>query len=357
MLPAVLIAAGAGMGAAGLAGAYASGSMGKGPTTRAPSVNQGAYQWGGRAGDAEVERARLENLQAAGRADAASARGLQGEAADLYRGMASGKGPSAGQAMLAQGMQRANADAANLAASARGGGGAQQAAMRRAVDAQAAGAANASNQAAMLRAQEQQAGIAGLAASGQAMRSADMAAYQGDLAAGYQVAGQQLQAQMAAEELRARGELWAAQQNAAADQASRQRQAALWGGLMGGGSSMMSMGMGGKLWPGMATRSIRRRARTYLPTGTAGRCALRRGRRHSSKRAESTARTRCWRRLAGRRGTRSLVPLRPSPATTGAGHAPPWRLPRYSTPGAEGLRETVEGAGARGPAPPLCLRA
>lgn len=244
MLPA-LIAAGAGVGAVGLAGAYASGSMGKGPTVRAPSVNQGAYQWGGRAGDAEAERARLENLEAAGRADAASARGLQGEAAGMYREMALGKGPSAGQAMLAQGMQRANADAANLAASARGGGGAQQAAMRRAQEQQATGAAKAANQAAMLRAQEQQAGIAGLAASGQAMRSADMAAYQGDLAAGHQVAGQQLQAQMAAEELRVRGEMWAAQQNAAADQASRQRKAALWGGLMNAGSSVATMGLGG----------------------------------------------------------------------------------------------------------------
>ena len=244
MLPA-LMAAGAGMGVLGLAGAYASGSMGSGPKAYAPEVDQGAYQWGGKRGMAEAERERLRGLEMGGRQNAAGARGIQGEAAGMYRDMASGKGPRAGQAMLAQGMQRASMDAGNLAVSARGGGGAQQAAMRHAMDAQATGAATAANQAAMLRAQEQQAGIAGLAASGQAMRAADMASYQGDQAAGYQIAGQQLQAQMAADEARQRNEMWAAQQNRAADMASRERQGRLWGGLMGAGASTATMGMGG----------------------------------------------------------------------------------------------------------------
>lgn len=227
----------------GIAGAYASGSMDRGRLVDAPQVDKNAYQWGGKRGAAEEERARLQGLEMGGRQDAAMARGLQGEAAGMYRDMASGKGPSAGQAILSQGMQRAGQDAANLAVSARGGGGAQQAAMRRAQEAQASGMATAANNAAILRAQEQQAGIAGLAASGQAMRAADVASYQGDQAAGMQVAGQQLQANMAADEARQRNEMWEAQTRLGQENAARERKAKLWGGMTSAGAGLMGAGL------------------------------------------------------------------------------------------------------------------
>jgi hypothetical protein len=234
------------MAGAGLLGGYLSGSMGAGRRVEAPEVNQGAYQWGGSPQAAADERRRLLEQEQAGRANATGARTSQQEAVGLYSQMARGQGPSAGQAMLAQGMQRANADAANLAASARGGGGAQQAALRRAQDQQAMGAADAAAKAAALRAQEQQAGIAGLAASAGQMRGQDIGAYQGDLGASAQIAGQDLQARMAAEEARLRGEMWAAGQNQQAQQAARAREAALWSNLSGGGASMLGMGLGGK---------------------------------------------------------------------------------------------------------------
>lgn len=245
MVAPLLIAGGA-MAAGGLLGGYLSGSMGAGPRARAPEVNQGAYQWGGSPTAAADERARLRGYEEQARGLAMGARGGQQEAQGMYRDMALGRGPSAGQAMLAQGMAQSAATGTNMAASARGGGGAQQAAMRRALDVQATSAADASARAAQLRAQEQQAGIAGLAAASGQMRQGDMAMYQNDLAAGGQIAGQALQGSMAAEEARLRGEMWATQQNMAAEAAARQRQAAMWGGLSGGGASMMGMGLGGK---------------------------------------------------------------------------------------------------------------
>ena len=179
-LPLLMLAGGA-MAAGGLAGAYGSGSMGRGRRVEAPQVNQAAYYWGGSAGAAEAERQRLQGYEEQGRGLALGARQGQQDAAGMYREMALGRGPSAGQAMLSAGMSRANQDAANLAASARGGGGSRQAAMRAALDAQAGNAAEAANRAALLRAQEQQAGIAGLASTSGQMRGMDQQLVASDL--------------------------------------------------------------------------------------------------------------------------------------------------------------------------------
>lgn len=244
MLPA-MAAIGGLMGLGGIAGAYASGAMGSGPQVSAPTVRREEYQWGG----SPEEMQREINYQEARRNQAwdqgQGARQGQADAAGMYRDMASGRGPSAGQAMLAAGMTRANADAGNLAASARGGGGSQQAAMRRALDVQAQGAASAANQSAMLRAQEQQAGIAGLAGVSGAMRGADGQMYGMAQDAQQRIYSQDLEARMRRDEAMQRGSMWADQINQGGAVAAQERKARLWGGLASGGGSMMGMGLGG----------------------------------------------------------------------------------------------------------------
>lgn len=105
---------------------------------------------------------------------ALEARGIQGEAAQSYRDVLSGQAPSLAQQQLAQGLTAANAQAAQQAASTRGGAGnlvlAQMGAQR-----QAAGNSLATNSAmGQLRAQEMAAARQGLLTAGSQMRGQDL---------------------------------------------------------------------------------------------------------------------------------------------------------------------------------------
>lgn len=105
---------------------------------------------------------------------ALEARGIQGEAAQGYRDVLAGKGPSLAQEQLKSGLATAQAQAAQQAASVRGGGGN---ALLAAQNAQRTGAGMAlatGGQAAQLRAQEVAAARQGLLQAGTQMRGQDL---------------------------------------------------------------------------------------------------------------------------------------------------------------------------------------
>ena len=95
-----MLAAGAGLGAAGLIGAYASGSMSKGQRVTAPQTNRQAYQWGGNAQALGEESDRLTGYENQGRALSLSARGDQSALAEQYKRMAAGNGPSMAETQM-----------------------------------------------------------------------------------------------------------------------------------------------------------------------------------------------------------------------------------------------------------------
>ena len=251
-----MLGIGAGVAAGGLIGAYASGAMSKGQRVTAPKTNAQAYQWGGNAQALGQESNRLTGYENQGRALSLSARGDQAALAEQYKRMAAGNGPSVAEQQMRRGLSEANAQAQAQAAATRGGGGnallAQRNAQRTAADMSLA----VNRDAGMARTQEQLGAMNAQAGLYGQMRGADQQAYQADMAARYGLQGQQLQANMAQDQLRMGAEQWAAGQNAAMDVAEKQRKAALWGSLVGGGGSMMAMGAGGaKLWPFAITRS------------------------------------------------------------------------------------------------------
>lgn len=103
------------------------------------------------------------------------ARNLQGISARSYQDVLAGKAPSLAAMQQRQGVQMAAMNGANLAASARGGGGTQLLAMQQAQRQQAMTAQDAVMQSAMLRAKEQDVARQGLAGVGAQMRQSDMA--------------------------------------------------------------------------------------------------------------------------------------------------------------------------------------
>lgn len=226
MLP-ILMAAGGGLAAAGLAGAYASGAMG--------SRRVAAPQWGGSPDALAREQQQLQGYEGQGRALAMSARADQAALASRYGDLEAGRGPSLAREQLREGANTAANNATNLAASVRGGGGNQLLAMRQAQNVGAQQAAAANSAAAQVRAQEQIGAMNAQAALYQGMRSADQQAYQQDLAARHGITGQQMEM-----------DRWATDTNSRLEEANRQRKAALWGGLSSAGGSMLSMGLGGK---------------------------------------------------------------------------------------------------------------
>ena len=137
--------------------------------------------------------------------------GQQEEALGMFRAQALGQGPSQAQAMLQQAGERNQAQAAQLAASGRGGN--VQGAMRSAQAAQLAANAQTQQQAAMLAAQEQQAGMQGFASlsgdlSQQALGQQEM--YLGQQQA---LLGMQLQDDIARREAAQRAREWRSNRN------------------------------------------------------------------------------------------------------------------------------------------------
>lgn len=267
-----MMALGAGLGIAGLAGAYASGSMGSGTPVTAPKTNAGAYQWGGNANALGDESNRLTGYEDASRAQADQARGLalgaRGDQAALaarYGEMAAGRGPSLATKTMEAGLQQATGQAQAQAAATRGGGGNALLAQRNAQREAAGMSLGVAREAGQARVQEQLGAMAAQGGMVNAMRQGDLAlrgqdqgAYQADMGARYGLQGQQLQANVQQDAERMRAEQWAAGVNAQQEQAARDRKARLWGSLMGGGGSMLGMGMsqgggGGAPPPGPAT--------------------------------------------------------------------------------------------------------
>jgi len=240
-----MLGIGAGMAAAGLIGAYASGSRSKGQRVTAPQTNSQAYQWGGNANALGDESKRLTGYENQGRALSLSARGDQAALAEQYKRMAAGNGPSMAEKQMQRGLAESTAAQQAQAAATRGGGGnallAQRNAQRTAADMSLA----VNRDAGMARTQEQLGAMQAQASLYGQMRGADQQAYQADMGARYGLQGQQLQANMAQDQARMSAEQWAAGQNAAISAADKQRQAALWGGLTGAGGSTLASWVAG----------------------------------------------------------------------------------------------------------------
>lgn len=251
-----MLGIGGGLAAAGLIGAYASGSMSPSQRVGTPTPRAQAYQWGGSTQALGQENKRLTGYEDQGRALSLSARGDQAALAEQYKHMAAGNGPSMAEKQMQRGLAESTAQAQAQAAATRGGGGnallAQRNAQRTAADMSLA----VNRDAGMARTAEQMGAMNAQAALYGQMRGADQQGYQADMGARYGLQGQQLQANMAQDQARMGAEQWAAGQNAAIEAADKQRKAALWGGLTGAGGSMMGMGIagGGKLWAFAAIR-------------------------------------------------------------------------------------------------------
>lgn len=217
--------------------------------------------WGNRALDARYAGGQFRDDYRAGLGMGLDARGQQmtglgmtGEAAQMYRAMAMGQGPSLARLQLQQGLQQAQAQQASIAAGARGGGANLAAAQLAGATMAGQQAAGANQQAAMIRAQEQMAAMQGLGAMGAqyggmagAMRGQDY----GAAGMGLQGYGQSQQMAQAYEEMRQKqqlaelgaqtelekqqGELalQKQKQNAQENQESAKEGSKLFGGLLG----------------------------------------------------------------------------------------------------------------------------
>lgn len=225
MLP--LIIAGAGLAGAGMIGSYASGAMSKG---RQPDQDAYKYRY-----KPEFDWSKADQ----GLAHQETAQGRFGSVYDQAMLEASGQaGPSIAQQQQALGQQRVADEAAQFAASARGGPAAVAAAQRQAQIAQANSQAQTAQATGILRAQERQAalglgleanrGAAGNAASMRGMSQAEEQARVG--------------ADMQAERFRQEGAMAYDQAAVGADQAHRAKQRQFWGQLTSMGGSMGSMG-------------------------------------------------------------------------------------------------------------------
>lgn len=131
--------------------------------------NPNAYQYGGRQGMAQEEAARFGGLAEAARQQQGAAygqyneglgmsdaaRGQQLQGLQMLQGLASGTGPSAAQAQMAQGLTAARQQQASIAASARGGGSNLAAAQAASANAASGLSMQGIQSASQLRAQEQ----------------------------------------------------------------------------------------------------------------------------------------------------------------------------------------------------------
>lgn len=264
MLP--LMAAGAGLAAAGMIGTWASGAMSK---TRPAEVQK----FGG--SDAALGKWRndlsADQQQADDRAMAAGARGLRDYDANYqaraeqerllreYRDVAAGKGVSVAREQQAMGLASAARTGANLAASARGGGGNVLAAQRMAQQQASGEAADAAARAMVQRGQEIENARAAEAGLAGAMRQGDLSARGQSLSEQGQFLDQTnqfLDARMSVEQQQMAAQQHAEDQRIALEEAQKARKQAFWGSLTSSGAQIGSMGLagaGGGGSPGPAT--------------------------------------------------------------------------------------------------------
>jgi hypothetical protein len=210
---------------------------GTGPKAQAPVTDPNAFIYGGSQWKADKARQDLASRDAAAMAQAqreidaaAQARGMQADLYGQYGALARGEGPSLARAQMAAGLDQAQRQASQQAASVRGGAGNQLIAQRMAQQTGAGLASQAAAQGAQLRMQEQlgaleaQAGLAG------AIRQGDLSGrgLSEQRAAGALDAQQRMEeAQLRAQMARAGGEqqasMWAQEQNIASEQARKDR--------------------------------------------------------------------------------------------------------------------------------------
>ena len=264
-----LIIAGAAAAGAGLLGGAMSGAMGTGDHVDPYAVNQGAYTYGGSVEEQELERRRLRALQqgaelrSAQQADYSGLAGVNDRLAFLageYEAAIRGQRPSVAELQLQQAQDANASQALNLAASARGGVGAQMAAQRQAQQQNALAQQRTNQQAAQLRADEQarargEASALYTQQAGETMQQQEfntrMRAEQTQMndARSNALLGYQQQQQrdimagtMAAEDARRQAYQDATRTNVEIDEAGRKRKQAFWGGLLGGGGSALAAG-------------------------------------------------------------------------------------------------------------------
>lgn len=225
MLP--LLAVGGAMAAGGLIGAAASGGFSRG---RMP--NRSDYEYGY---DPKFDFTQANNDY-----------GRQGQSADalsqagqLARLEAEGKlGPSVAEIQQRQGQQRAMADAAQMAASSRGGPGMMALAQRQAQQQQAQMSVGANDQTAMLRAQERQAALGRAIAADQAAGGIAGQMRQGSQGQVFGVEDRNMQAARYEQE----GAMAFDQQSRAVEEAAKQRRMAIFGSMMNFGGGMATKG-------------------------------------------------------------------------------------------------------------------
>lgn len=268
-----LIIAGAAAAGAGLIGGAMSGAMGTADKVDPYQVDQRAYTWGGSVEEQDIERRRLLALQRAAdnrTAEQADYSGLAGVNAGReflsseYQAAVRGERPSVAELQLRQAQDANSAQALNLAASARGGVGAQMAAQRQAQQQNALAQQRTNAQAAQVRAEEQARARGELSVlyaqqAGETMQQQEfntrMRADQrqandarSNALIGYQQQQQRdiMAGTMAAEDARMQAYQDATKTNVDIDEAGRRRKQAFWGGLVGGGGSALAMGAGGR---------------------------------------------------------------------------------------------------------------
>ena len=226
MLP--LILAGAGMAGAGLLGSYLSGAMdsGRKPNQAAYNYNyKPTYDWAQANSDYARAGGSQSNLEAT---------------AQMERDRAAGKlGPSVAEQQMRAGQAAAAADAAQMAASARGGPGMMALAQRQGQQQMVAGELGTNRDAGVLRSQEEAAAL---------QRAAQAEAAAGQMALGMrqgsqsQVFGEQ-DRNMQAARYQQEGQMAYDQAMRAQEEADRRRKQAMWGGLTKMGGDMASVGL------------------------------------------------------------------------------------------------------------------
>lgn len=269
MLPLIL---GGALAAGGLAGSYASGAMDPTKKVTARDPNAQAYQYGGSADATQKWRDDLAARQGqmGQRRDAWDPRlandiSAQQRALGRFEDMAAGRGPSLAREQLAEGQAEAQRRQMAMAAGASGGAAGRQLAERNAQRLGADAQLDTNRAAAQIRAQEQIAAMNAAANLSTGMRNAsqqggvDAQRFESE-AMGMRLGleQQQMQGAMAHDQAQLQQDRWQQEQNAQIEEGNKKRKGALWGSLLGAGSSLMGMGAsggGGKLCPSSATQT------------------------------------------------------------------------------------------------------
>lgn len=223
------------------------------------------------------------------------ARGLQQDAYNRFAAMAEGRGPSVAKEMARQGANQSQANANQLAASTRGGGGNQLLAMRNAQKVGSNAQMQASGQSAQLGQQEQLAAMGQLANVAGEMRAGDAQAR--SMSEGrasdrnksvYGMNSEQLQADVAIAQGNQNAEVQAQIENARLRDKRIDRMYGLGQNMTGAGANTIAAGI---LW--------------RQPTATTGDPPPTRGCRSTSSTATGRTTRSCCRRATSRIATRS----------------------------------------------------